>query len=210
MGTITSALGTLWPWVAYALLLVAAVAGLFLNILGLPGLWLIVVAAIAYAWAFNFVYFGWWTIIALFALGVSAEIVEFFASAAGSKQAGGSKRGMAGAVVGGLVGGLVATPLIPIPILGTIIGSVAGSFIGAYGIEWWIGKTHGEAATISYGAAKGRVVGIVAKSAFGIAMAMLVAIMGVPFNWWTNAPTPVVTPTTMPAPATVPANPDDA
>ena len=198
MDTITSALHYAWPWLAYVALLLIVGAGLFLNILGLPGLWLIVVAAIAYAWAFGFAYIGWGTIIALIVLGLLAELVEFFAGAAGSKQAGGSKRGMVGAIIGGIVGGIVGTPLIPIPIVGTVVGSVAGCFLGAYGIELLIGKSHGEATSISYGAAKGRMVGLIAKTGFGLAMAIVTAVMGAPIMWGrsTSVTTPALPATT--------------
>lgn len=184
-------------WLSYLALLLACVAGLFLNLLGLPGIWLIVVAAMLYGWLIG--YIGLWTIVALVLLGVLAELVEFLAGAAGSKSAGGSKRGMAGAVLGGLVGGILGT-FIPIPVLGTILGSVAGCFGGAYAVEWYIGKTHGDAARISYGAAKGRIFGLVAKSIFGCAMAATAAIVGLPIRFVNDAlPTP---PATQPIEAT--------
>jgi uncharacterized protein len=192
------------PWLLYALLLLVGVAGLFLNILGLPGLWLIVVAAIAYGWWFDFAYIGIKTIIALVILGGLAELVELFAGAAGSKSAGGTKRGMVGAIVGGLVGGILGTGLIPIPIVGTIVGSIAGCFGGAYLIEYAIENNHTNAAVVSYGAAKGRVYGLVAKSAFGVVMALLVAAMGLPIRWNdTPSTAPTVSPATPPA-STIP------
>lgn len=191
-----SALHAATPWLAYVALLLLMAAGLFLNILGLPGLWLIVISAIVYGWVFGWTYVGVWTIGVLVGLGLLAELVELLAGAAGSKAAGGSKRGMIGAIAGGLVGGIAGTPLIPIPVIGTIVGSVAGCFIGAYSIEWWIGRTHGEAAVISYGAAKGRVVGLLAKTAFGVAMMAWAAIAAIPVVWHRSAP---VAPTTVPA-----------
>lgn len=192
-----SALHSAGPWLAYATLLALMAAGLFLNILGLPGLWLIVVSVVVYGWAFGWTYVGLWTIAVLVVLGLLAELVELVAGAAGSKAAGGSKRGMIGAIVGGIVGGIAGTPLIPIPVVGTIVGSVAGCFIGAYAIEWALGKTHGDAAVISYGAAKGRIVGLIAKTAFGIAMATWAAVAAIPIVWGTT--TVVGPPTTVPS-----------
>lgn len=188
------------PWLGYVLLLVLIVAGLFINILGLPGLWLIVLGVVGYAWATDFVYVGWWTIGIVIALGLIAELVEFFAGAAGSAKAGGSKRGMAGAIVGGIVGGIVGTPILPI--IGTIIGSIIGCALGAYLIETTVGKTHTEASSISIGAAKGRFVGLVAKSAFGVAMGLVTMITAFPVQFGT-VPAGAL-PTTLPTPATVP------
>jgi uncharacterized protein YqgC (DUF456 family) len=194
------------PWIGYLLLLALVVAGLFINILGLPGLWLIVVGVVCYAWATGFEYLGWWSIGIIIALGLLAELVEFVAGAAGSAQAGGSKRGMAGAIVGGIVGGIVGTPVFPI--VGTIIGSIIGCALGAYLIETTIGKTHTEATSISIGAAKGRFVGLVAKSAFGVAMGLITAIVGLPINFGddnSSVPPMIQTPTTSAAPTTAPA-----
>jgi uncharacterized protein len=202
---ILSALHSAGPGLAYATLLMLMAAGLFLNILGLPGLWLIVISVVVYGWIFGWTYVGVWTIAVLVVLGLLAELVELLAGAAGSKAAGGSKRGMIGAIVGGIIGGIAGTPLIPIPVVGTIVGSVAGCFIGAYAIEWAIGRTHGDAAVISYGAAKGRIVGLLAKTAFGVVMAIWAAVAAIPIVW--GAPIVVLPSTTLPTttmPATAP------
>lgn len=198
------------PWIGYVLLLASVVAGLFINILGLPGLWLMVLTSVVYAWATDFVYIGWWAIGIIIALGVAAELVEFFAGAAGSAKAGGSKRGMAGAIVGGIVGGIVGTPIFPI--VGTIAGSIIGCALGAYLIETSVGKTHTEATSISIGAAKGKLVGLVAKSTFGVAMGLVAAVAAVPIDFESAAATPTtspVLPTTSeeatPLPTTTPA-----
>lgn len=193
------ALSAIAPWLWYALLLVVVLAGLFLNILGLPGLWLIVVAAIAYAWGFGFALIGAWTLLTVFALAVLAEIVEFVAGAAGSKSAGGSKRGMAGAIVGGLVGGILGSVLLPIPIVGTVVGSVAGTFAGAYVVEIGVGKSHGDSLYISAGAAKGRIWGMVWKSLFGVVMSAIIAWTALPFASRRTVANPPAPP--LPAPA---------
>src|SRR4051794_23032337 len=100
-------------WVYYLLLIVVLFAGLFVNILGLPGLWLMVLGHVCFGWLTTWDrYVGWQSAVALFVLALLAEGVEFLASAAGSKAAGGSKRGMIGAVIGGLVGGIVGTGVI--------------------------------------------------------------------------------------------------
>ena len=92
-------------WLYYILLLVVLIAGWLLNILGVPGLWLMLIGHIAFAWITGWGnYVGWPSVIALFVLALVAEIVEFVAGAAGSAQAGGTKRGMMGAIVGGIAG----------------------------------------------------------------------------------------------------------
>src|SRR3954453_3718990 len=94
-------------WVYYLLLLIVSITGLLLNILGLPGLWLMVAAMAGFAWGTGWNhYVGWPSMITLIVLGLIGEALEFAAGAAGSKAAGGRMRGMIGAVVGALLGGI--------------------------------------------------------------------------------------------------------
>lgn len=182
-------------WLYYILLLVLHVIGWSLNLLGLPGLWLMVFAHIVYAWATGWdFYTGLWASISLLLLAIAAEIIEFVAGAAGSKSAGGTKRGMAGAIIGGLVGGLFGSVLIPIPIVGTIVGAVTGSAAGAFSIEKLIHPDTNRALRISYGAAKGRFLGIVIKGGIGLVMAVVSLVTALPIG----SPPPVI-PTSQPS-----------
>jgi uncharacterized protein YqgC (DUF456 family) len=187
----------------YIILIILMLTGLFLNILGLPGLWLIVISYIGYALLTGWgVFVGWPSIVIIVLLALGAELVEFLAGAAGSHAAGGRKRGMAGAIVGGIVGGIVGTAVIPIPIVGTIIGACAGAFGGAFLLEY-MDKDHEHAMRVGLGAAKGRFWGIVWKSAFGLLMFLVAALAGLP---WSDGPT--ITPAnTLPTTTTMPATP---
>ncbi len=192
-------------WIYYLLLFILLVVGLFVNIIGLPGLWLMVASYGAYAWAtWDRGYVGLSSLIAVIVLALLAELVEFVAGAAGSKAAGGSKRGMAGAIIGGIVGGIAGTPIFPI--VGTIIGACLGSFAGAFLIEAAIGRSHEESMKIGLGAAKGRFWGIVAKSAFGIAMLIVALYAAFPTRATTpGGPVFLPPPATLPTPTTQPA-----
>ena len=182
-------------WLYYILLLVILVAGWLLNILGVPGLWLMLIGHIAFAWATGWnSYVGWASVITLFVLALLAEIIEFAAGAAGSAQAGGTKRGMAGAVIGGLVGGIVGSILLPIPIVGTIAGAVGGSFAGAVLVEHMIEADSRRSLKIGWGAAKGRFWGIMIKSGFGVAMIIISLIAAFPLGGRAAAPPPTTTP----------------
>ena len=199
----------------YILLLLLMLTGLFLNILGLPGLWLMVVSYVGYGLATGWdVYIGWPSVVVVVLLALGAELVEFLAGAAGSAAAGGRKRGMAGAIVGGIIGGIVGTPILPI--IGTIVGACAGAFVGAAALEY-MDKDAEHAMRVGIGAAKGRFWGIVWKSLFGLLMFLVAALAGLPMRdgstitpantlpppaTTTTAPaTSPVTPTTVPEPA---------
>jgi uncharacterized protein YqgC (DUF456 family) len=165
-------------WLYYILLLLIGLCGLFVTLLGLPGLWLMVAACAGYAWVTKWnIYVGWPSMIALLALAVLAEVVEFFAGAAGSKAAGGRTRGMIGAVVGAVIGGLALSPVFPV--VGTIFGACLGAFIGAALLEFY-DRDARHALRVGMGAAKGRFYGIVGKLAFGVVMFLIILIAALP------------------------------
>jgi uncharacterized protein YqgC (DUF456 family) len=166
-------------WLYYLALFIVALTGLFLNILGLPGLWLMVAAMGGYAWATGWDhYVGWPSMSTLIVLGLIAEGLEFAAGAAGSKAAGGRMRGMIGAVIGALLGGVFLS-FIPVPVVSTIVGACLGAFIGAAVMEL-TDKDFVHAMRVGVGAAKGRFMGIVVKLAVGIVMLLVMMIAALP------------------------------
>jgi len=185
-------------WLWYIALFVTLISGLYLNILGLPGLWLMLLAHALFAVATGWdVYVGLPSVITLFVLAVLAEFAEFAAGAAGSKVAGGSLRAMLGAIAGGIVGAILLTALVPIPVVGTIIGACLGAFIGAMVLEFW-GTDWRQALRVGWGAAKGRFWGIVLKTVFGGSMLIVSMIVALPIGAATPPPANLPTP----APAT--------
>jgi uncharacterized protein YqgC (DUF456 family) len=189
-------------WVYYVLLALVLVTGLVLNLFGLPGNWLMLLAVVAYTWVTGWQrYVHWASLVVLLAIAVAGEVVEFIAAGAGAKKAGGTVWGVIGGLLGGLIGGLFLTGLVPIPILGTLVGLIAGTFLGAMGAELLLGR--GEvrpSAVIAVGAAKGRFYGTILKLAFGVVILVVGLCVALPIGGDKNgtpaAPTtpPVVTP----------------
>ena len=68
-------------WIAYGILLLLCLGGIFITLLGLPGLWVMVLAALIYAWYTSFTYVGLWTLVILTAIAGVAELIEFLAGA---------------------------------------------------------------------------------------------------------------------------------
>lgn len=174
-----------WTYYLWALaLVVCSVVAWLLNLVTLPGNWLIVVGAALFAWLLP-VEDGrgirWGIVIVLAVLAAVGEVIEFAAGAAGAAKQGASRRAvalsMAGAIVGSLVGVVAGAP-IPIPVVGSlvmaILGGAAGAFGGAYLGEAWKGRDEQSRTAAGRGAFFGRIWGTVGKFAVGAVMVAVV------------------------------------
>ena len=152
-------------------------AGLLLVLIGLPGVWIMVVTTSLVAWwQWDEGMFSVWTLAAILALAVLGEVVEFLGGAAGSRRAGGSGWGVAGGVVGCVVGGIVGTFAIPIPLIGTLIGACVGGGLGTWLAEMAAGQKMDVAVRSGLGGGVGRLVGTLAKLAVGVVVWAIIAV----------------------------------
>jgi uncharacterized protein len=157
---------------------VAVLIGLFLDLLGLFGNWIILAAVGIVAAITGFDHFGGYTLLILFGLAVLGEILEAGAAGAGAAQFGGSKGSMLWAIIGCILGAIAFTPLIPIPVVGTILGACIGSFAGATLFEFLrTEKQIHTAAWVGVGAAMGKVAGMFAKTLIGMVMLAVAAFL---------------------------------
>lgn len=149
-------------WIVTTLLVILGLLGTLLPIL--PGQILIIVAAAAHWWARGAeASLQWWSIAILTALFVISQALDYASGALGSKYFGGSRWGIAGAILGGLAG------LIFFPPWGFILGPLAGAF----GFEYLFAKKKLPEATRSgVGSAVGTVLGIGLKFGFALLMAV--------------------------------------
>ena len=143
-------------------------ACLLLIPLGLPGTWLMIVAAFAYPYLGGGTTFGLWTLGGTAGLALIAELFELTLSARYTRKYGGSRRAGWGAIIGGMVGAIVG---VPVPIVGPVIGALLGSFVGALAFELSRGTGHGAATRVAWGALVGRVAAMALKTAFGVMIA---------------------------------------
>lgn len=151
-----------------AVLAVVLIIGVCLIPVGLPGLWLIVVAAPAFDWLTGTHRIGLVTIIGVLLLAVTAEVLDFVFAARAARRYGGSERAAWAAAIGGLIGALVG---VPIPVEGSVVGALAGVFIGALIAEVTRGSGPKGAVRVATGAVIGRVVASVAKVGIACVMA---------------------------------------
>jgi uncharacterized protein YqgC (DUF456 family) len=162
----------------WACLLVAVnLAWLALTLVTLPGNWLMVVTTVLVAWwQWDRGMFSPWTLGAITALAVLAEVLEFVSSAVGARKAGGTKWGGLGAVVGAIAGAVAGSVLIPIPLLGTLIGVCAGAGLGAWMLELAAGRPQGQSVKVGVGAGVGRLVAAILKFGIGAVIWLIVAV----------------------------------
>lgn len=143
----------------------------------LPGNWLIIITTVLFAWwhAEDGI-FSIYTLIAITALALLGELVEFFGGAVGAKKAGARFRGSLGAIIGAITGAVLGTFLIPIPLLGTLLGSCGGAAIVASVFEASTGRRMEDSVHLGLGAGLGHFLGTTTKIALGLLIWLIVAV----------------------------------
>ena len=152
---------------AVILLIAASLVGLVLIPLGLPGLWVIVLAILGYGYLTDFRTLSAFFIGLVVALALLGEVFESWVGFRFAQRYGGSKRAGWGALVGGLIGAVVG---VPVPIVGSVIGGFVGAFLGAALFEYTRARQSGVAAKAGWGAVLGRAAAAALKMAIGIVM----------------------------------------
>jgi hypothetical protein len=161
---------------AYALLVLAQVAGLLLIPFGLPGTWLQVLGLVGHAALTDFTTVGAVPLVLVVALAAVGEVVEFVLGGRYAKKYGGSTRAAWGAILGGLVGAFVGVPVF---LVGSVIGAFVGAFAGAALMELTRSPDARAALRVGWGAFVGRLVATAAKSAIGVAIAAVALLSAI-------------------------------
>ncbi len=144
-------------WIIGSVLTISGLSGLLLPLI--PGAPLLLAGLVCAAWAEGFRYVGPWTLLLLGCLAGLTYLVEFAASAFGTKKYGGSNRAMVGAVLGGIVGMFLGLP-------GIIFGPFVGAVIGELSLQ----RSLDQAGRAGFGTVVGMAIGVAGKLAIGIAM----------------------------------------
>ena len=155
------------------ILFLILIGSLFIIPLGLPGIWLMVIAAGLYGFFVPGDPIGWVTIIGVALIATVAEILEFMLAGRYTRKYGGSRRAGWWAIFGGIIGAMIG---IPIPLIGSMIGAFAGAFAGAWVAEITAGKSAQDSTRVATGAFLGRVAASALKVALGGMIAVWVLI----------------------------------
>ena len=145
---------TIILFIIAAISIIGGLAGLVLPFL--PGPLLIYLGLFLTAWAEDFIYINWVTLLILGLLMLVAHAVDFIASVLGAKQYGAGQKALLGAVIGAFVG--IFFGFIGI-IIGPFVGAVIGQLLdkddlqsaGRVGVGTWIGFVFGMAIKIAIG-----------------------------------------------------------
>jgi uncharacterized protein YqgC (DUF456 family) len=160
-----------------SILVLVNAACLLLNLLGLPGNWLMLACTFLVAWwKWSDGIFSIGTLLAVLVLAVIGEVLELLTGVLGARAAGSSRRGAAGALIGGLAGTIAGTFIIPIPVLGSLAGACGGACIGAWLLELSTGRRLQPAMRSGFGAGAGTLVGRTIKLAIGIIIWLTIAV----------------------------------
>jgi uncharacterized protein YqgC (DUF456 family) len=119
-------------------LLVVTLIAMFVGLVGsvlpaLPGVTLIFISALVYAFFTGFEVVGGLVLGLLALFAVLALVADFVGTSYGARRFGASNWGTAGGAIGGILGALVGLLFLGIgSLFGLILGSVGGVFLGEY------------------------------------------------------------------------------
>lgn len=141
----------------------------------IPGNWLMIIAAAAFAWwqrDHNII--SVYTLVAVTALAVLGELLELLGGAGAAKKAGAGFRGSVGAIAGAITGAVLGTFLIPVAIIGTLTGSAIGAAAGSAILSG--AKGQGKRTSLALHTGFGQFVGSSMKLLVGVAIWFVIAV----------------------------------
>jgi uncharacterized protein YqgC (DUF456 family) len=151
-------------WLLACVLIAAGLAGVLFPVI--PGAPLLFVGLLIAAWAEDFHYVGFWTLVTLGFFAALTYGVDLWATMFGVKKFGASKRAIVGAVIGALAGVFFGFP-----------GVIFGPFIGAVIGELLAQRNLTAATRAGMGATVGLVLGAALKLALAFAMIGLFVVV---------------------------------
>lgn len=149
-------------------------AALFLNIIGLPGNWVLVGTALILKLVPWFDEFTWVWFFIVLGLAVVAEIIESFLGLVVVAKKGGSRWGVLGSFVGGITGVILGAGVIP-P-FGSVVLGLAGAFAGAVLGEYVNEKKTEDALRVGFWSFIGRSLAIMGKVAAGAGIVWILIV----------------------------------
>lgn len=165
------------PYLWRLILVLVNAAWLMLVLFGVPGNWLMVLSTCLFAWwTWDQGVFSGWTLIAITALALAGELVEFLAGVLGARSSGASWRASVAAIFGAVLGAILGTFTIPVLFLGTVIGASVGAGLAVWATEIARGELAEHSFRRAVGAGIGQLVGTTSKIMLGLAIWLVIAV----------------------------------
>lgn len=169
MSDIVQILGTS---LAYIVFYLTMLAGVIIIPFGVPGEFLIVIAALVWWLVTGGHAISLWVVAVLLGIGIIAELIEAGAGFLGASHAEGSIWSSFGAIAGGILGAILGSFILPV--VGSILGALLGTFAGAYLVEYYRTRTFATATSVARGALIGRILGSIAKIFCAVIMIVII------------------------------------
>ncbi len=159
-------------WAETVLFILVLFIGFLSISFGIPGTWIILLAAILYGGLTHFQILTFNVLVVLGLLAVCGEVLEFFLSIKGVKKAKPSKGVVLVSFLSGLFLAIMMAPLFLG--IGAIVGALVGTFGGAFLMEYLTQRRMSHAVHVGWKAFLGRLAGFLSK--MGVAILMFVII----------------------------------
>jgi uncharacterized protein YqgC (DUF456 family) len=158
-------------WLLFGAVLLAAIP---LQILGLPGTWLLLADAFLLRWLTEPDLISNSTILILACMAASGELVELWTAASGARSEVPVRGAVTAAIIGAIFGGILGAPIFFG--LGAIPGMAAGAWSAVFLIALINGCSPGQALRAATGALMGRLRGTAAKIVICVAMVAVLIV----------------------------------
>jgi len=150
------------------------IVALPLQLLGLPGTWLLVADAFLLRWLKGPELIDYHTVIILCIMAMFAEIMEFLTAVQGARSGPPVRGAAAASIVGAFAGGLAGAPILFG--LGAIPGMAIGAWLAVFTVALAGGAAIGTASLTALGAMTGRIKGTALKIIVAVAMVAVIII----------------------------------
>lgn len=156
------------------ILLFLMILALLLQLVSLPGNWLILLLLVGWKFvgpASGVANLTWPFLFFLVGLAAFGEAMEWFSQLHLGKKYGSSSKGNIGGIIGAVLGAILMLPFFFG--FGALLGALAGAYLGCLALELLQGKTGKEARRAAWGVLVGRFLGSIFKLGLGITMIWL-------------------------------------
>ncbi len=145
-----------------------------LQLLGLPGTWLLAADAFLISWLKGPDLIGYHTVIILGLMALLAEVLEFLTAVQGARSGKPVRGAAAASIVGAFAGGLAGAPILFG--LGAIPGMAIGAWLSVFTVALAGDATLRGASETAMGAMTGRIKGAAFKMIVAVAMVAVIII----------------------------------